>query len=102
MSHQVVFRPTAEEDLFALYRYIADRSGAARAGNYIERIERACLALSNFPERGTRRDDILPGLRTMGFERRVTIAFRVIEQTVEIVTIAYAGRKITGEMLGEQ
>jgi hypothetical protein len=32
----------------------------------------------------------------------VTIAFRVFAQTVEIVAIAYAGRKIVGEMRGEK
>jgi toxin ParE1/3/4 len=35
------------------------------------------MALEHFPERGTKRDDILKGLRTIGFERRVTIGFRV-------------------------
>ncbi|MDA9498953.1 plasmid stabilization protein [Bradyrhizobium sp. CCBAU 11357] len=62
------------------------------AGGYIDRIEKACMALATFPKRGTGRDDLLPGLRTVGFERRVTIAFRVLKSEVEIVTIAYAGR----------
>ncbi len=92
MADKVTFRPAAEADLFALYRYIAGESGAARAGDYVSRIEEACMALATFPKRGTRRDDIAPGLRTIGFERRVTIAFRVLEDVVEIVTIAYAGR----------
>jgi toxin ParE1/3/4 len=56
------------------------------------RIEAACMALAEFPERGTRRDDIAPGLRILGFERRVTIAFRMLRTRVEIVTIAYGGR----------
>jgi plasmid stabilization system protein ParE len=47
---------------------------------YLDRIEEACMALATFPKRGTRRDDILPGLRTIGFERRVTIAFRVLKR----------------------
>lgn len=50
------------------------------------------MALEHFPERGTKRDDILKGLRTIGFERRVTIAFRVLKTRVEIVTVAYGGR----------
>jgi len=74
--------------LVGLYGYIAERSGYRIAGGYIDRIEEACMALATFPKRGTRRDDILPGLRTVRFERRVTIAFRVLK----IVTIAYAGR----------
>lgn len=92
MALKVYFRAQAEADLFALYDYIASTAGATIAGNYIDRIEAACLALASFPERGTRRDDILPGLRTIGFERRATIAFRVLKARVEIVTIAYGGR----------
>jgi toxin ParE1/3/4 len=56
------------------------------------------MDLATFPERGTRRDDILPGLRTIGFERRVTIAFRVLKARVEIVTIAYGGRDFEREL----
>lgn len=92
MAHKVYFRPQAEADLIALYDYIAGQGNTAVAIGYIGRIEAACLELANFPERGTRRDDILPGLRTIGFERRATIAFRVLKTRVEIVTIAYGGR----------
>jgi toxin ParE1/3/4 len=94
------FRPQAEADPIGLYEYIASRSGPAIAIGYIERIEAACMALASFPKRGTCRDDILPGLRTVGFERRVTIAFRVLRTRVEIVTIAYGGREFEGT-LGE-
>ena len=93
MGIKVFFRPQAEADLFALYEYIAHQVGPTIAGDYIDRIEQTCLALGNFPKRGTRRDDILAGLRTIGFERRVTIAFRVLRTRVEIVTIAYGGRQ---------
>jgi toxin ParE1/3/4 len=97
---KVVFRPEAEADLVGLYEYIAERSGYRIAGGYIDRIEEACMALATFPKRGTRRDDILPGLRTIGFERRVTIAFRVLKTRVEIVTIAYAGRNFEDDLQG--
>jgi toxin ParE1/3/4 len=89
---KVYFRQQAEADLLALYEKIASEAGTLIAGNYIDRIEAACMALATFPERGRRRDDILPGLRTIGFERRATIAFRVLKTRVEIVTIAYGGR----------
>jgi len=92
VAHKVYFKPQAEADLVALYDYIASQAGVTVAGRYIDRIEAACLALQNFPERGTRRDDILPDLRTIGFEHRATIAFRVLKTRVEIVTIAYGGR----------
>jgi len=98
MALKVYFRPQAEADLFALYEYIAGQASVMIAGNYIDRIEAACLSLGEFPERGTRRDDILPGLRTIGFERRATIAFRVLKTRVEIVTIAYGGRDFESEL----
>ena len=96
MALRVFFRPQAEADLFEIYECIASRADAAVAIGYIERIEAACMALATFPKRGTRRDDILPGLRTIGFERRVTIAFRVLRTRVEIVAIAYGGRNLEG------
>ena len=46
-----------------------------------------CQRLSTFPERGTRRDDLRPGMRTLGYRRRVTIAFTVTDETVAIVAI---------------
>jgi toxin ParE1/3/4 len=91
-KYEVSFRPQAEADLFGLYRYIAQQSGTAVAGAYVDRIEAACLGLETFPERGTRRDDLRPGLRTMGFERRATIVFQVMDREVIIVRIFYGGR----------
>ena len=91
-SYKVSFRPLAEADLLALYRYIAEEAGLETAGTYIGRIEAACMALEHSPERGTRRDDIRPGLRIIGFERRATIAFQVQAREVVIVRIFYGGQ----------
>ena len=91
---RVKFRPRAEADLFELYDYIAAQSGPDVALGYIDRIEAACKALEIFPERGTQRDDIVPGLRTMGFERRATIVFRVEKKEVTIIRVFYGGRDI--------
>ena len=68
MAREIYFRPEVEADLIRLYEYLAEESGTRIAAGYIERIEAACLALAAFPERGTRRDDLLPGLRTIAFE----------------------------------
>jgi toxin ParE1/3/4 len=40
----------------------------------------------------------LPGVRIIGFEGRVTIAFRALKTRVEIVTIAYGGRDFVREL----
>ena len=98
MANRVVFSRRAERRLTELYDYIAGANSPVVAIGYIRRIRLACLALADFPERGRRRDDILPGLRIIGFERRVTIVFRVLATRVEIVTIAYGGRDFEREL----
>ena len=77
MTREVIFSPEALQDLFELYDYIAADSGATRARGYTDRIVAACLGLVTFPEGGTRRDDLRPGLRTTTFRRRATIAFHI-------------------------
>jgi toxin ParE1/3/4 len=88
----VVFAPEAQDDLFRLSDWIADAAGPDTALSYIERLESYCLAFDLASERGHLRDDIRPGLRIVGFERRVTIAFVVDEATVTILRLFYGGR----------
>ena len=57
-------------------------------------IRNFCDSFVTFPHRGTKRDDLRAGLRLIGFERRVTIAFSVEGDTVVIVRIFYAGRDV--------
>ncbi|WP_343714101.1 type II toxin-antitoxin system RelE/ParE family toxin [Inquilinus sp.] len=100
MKYEVRFRPRAETDLLDLYRYIAAASGRMIAEAYIDRIEAACLSLETFPERGARRDDIRPGLRVMGFERRITIVFQISGDSVTVVRIFYGGRDYERALTG--
>jgi toxin ParE1/3/4 len=89
---KVIFTPLAESQIDALYGRIAEHANENRADTYIGRIVAYCKGLETFPMRGTRRDDLLPGLRTIGFERRVTIAFVVTTDTVLIEGIFYGGQ----------
>jgi len=68
-------RPEPSAIVDSLHEYITGQSSEARADRDIVRIVAFCMGLTTFPLRGQRRDDLLPGLRTIGFERRVTIAF---------------------------
>jgi toxin ParE1/3/4 len=72
---QVIFTPLAERQIDHLHAYITEHSFEERADRYIERILQFCRSLVTFPHRGRRRDAVFPGLRTVGFERRVTVAF---------------------------
>jgi len=81
---RVIFTPLAERHIDSLHEYIATHSGEERADGYVGRIVEFCNSLATFPLRGTQRDDLLPGLRVTGFERRVTIAFVVTAEAVLI------------------
>ena len=91
---QVVFTPLAERQLDSLYEYIATHADPARADSYVDRIVAYCETLQTFPLRGHKREDVMPGLRIIGFERRVTIAFVVTADAVLIEGVLYAGRDI--------
>lgn len=101
MAHKVVFAPEARDDLLKLYLYIADRSGADRAIAYIDRIEAYRRGFVDFPDRGTRRDDLFPGLRIVGFERRLVVAFHIDGRLVTIDRILYGGRDLAAQWQGE-
>ena len=94
MKRVVVLEWEAQEDLIELYEYIAGRSGERVAAGYVERIHAWCDSLETFPERGSHRDDLSPGLRLAGFERRATVAFRVEEQQVTVFRILYGGQSV--------
>lgn len=94
MKFKIVFAPEARDDLHELFDYIAEQDGPQRAMTYIGRIEKVCLSLQTLPNRGTLREDLRPGLRVMGFERRALIAFRVSSDTVAILRILYGGRSV--------
>lgn len=91
-GYRVVFRREAIQQLEELYDYIADAGSPENAARYTEAIVTYCEGLTNFPHRGSARDDIRSGLRTIGYKKRVIIAFAVLDDTVAILGIFYGGR----------
>lgn len=92
MAHEIIFAPEAEAQLVALYRYIAREASPDIADRFVGPIIEQCEKLEEFPNRGTPRDDIRPGLRTLSFRRRVTIAYAVEEDRVTILGLFYGGQ----------
>ena len=94
MKYRVLFSPEAEEQLAALYGYIADAASPDIAATYTEAIVCYCESLHTFPLRGTQRDDIRPGLRITNFKKRMVIAFTVDIQAreVSIIGLFYGGQ----------
>jgi toxin ParE1/3/4 len=93
---EVRFSEEAEEDLVETYVYIAERDGIERAEAVNRRVRAACEKLADFPNRGSPHDELAPGLRSVPFERRATIYYRVTPETVDIMHIAWAGRDAAG------
>jgi toxin ParE1/3/4 len=88
----VEFAPEALEDVQRIYDWIASAAGPETAFSYYSRIERFCRGMAFGAERGHNRSDIRPGLRIVGFQRRITIAFTVTETRVLILRVFYGGR----------
>jgi len=92
MSFRVVFSPEAEEQLAALYGYIAAAASPHIAARYTEAVVSYCESLCTFPVRGIMRDDIRPGLRVTNYKGRAVIAFDVHADQVSIIGIFYGGQ----------
>ena len=92
MRYRVIFSPEAAEQLAALYRYIAEAASPDVAMRYTEAIVSHCESLRDFPQRGTRRDDVRPGLRITNYKKRAVIAFAVDGDLVSIIGVFYGGQ----------
>ncbi len=68
MPYSVFFTPEAQEQLAALYRYIAVAASPEVALRYVNAIVTYCEGLHTFPHRGTCRDDVRPGLRVTNYK----------------------------------
>jgi toxin ParE1/3/4 len=94
MARQVAFSPEAESQLVALRSYIARQASLSVAQRFTDAIVEHCLGLDIFPNRGAPRDDLRPGLRTISFRGRVTIAYAVENDRTTILAILYAGQDL--------
>ncbi|MCE7028218.1 type II toxin-antitoxin system RelE/ParE family toxin [Jiella avicenniae] len=90
----LIFSPEATEHLGTIESYITSRSSVETAANFVNSIIAYCEGLPQFPERGRARNDLRPGLRLVGFRRRVTIAFSVDPEMVIILGVYWGGRDV--------
>ncbi|WP_225087479.1 type II toxin-antitoxin system RelE/ParE family toxin [Pectobacterium colocasium] len=104
MDYRVIFAPEAEEQLAALYRYIAKVASPKTALSYTESIVSYCESLELFPERGNQRSDILPGLRVTNHRKRTLIAFMVEKEkkAVTVLGIWHGGQDYESDLLSDE
>ncbi len=89
---RVAFSERSRQQLLELYDFIADASSTESAHRFTSALNKHCRSLADFPFRAVAHDHIHPGLRTLVFRGRVTIAYSVDADTVTILGIFYAGR----------
>ncbi len=94
MNYFITFDDGAFADLKSIYDYVVENADHDVADAFVGRIESACDRLTIFPNRGTPRDHILPGLRSINFEKRTTIFYSVNGDDVVIVNVLHGGRDI--------
>ncbi|CDZ41865.1 type II toxin-antitoxin system RelE/ParE family toxin [Neorhizobium galegae] len=93
MVRKVLFHPLADADLEAIYNFIANDS-PPRAIAFVRRIKTFSASLATMSERGRNREDLAEGVRTIVFERRVIVAYRLTDNSIVILRIFYAGQNI--------
>ena len=98
MKRTVIFAPEADEQLRSIRRYISSQANPVIAKKFVDSIVERCRHLADWPYLGTPRDQLRPGLRTIGFWRRVTIAYAVEGQTVEVVAVSCGGRNLANHL----
>jgi len=97
----VIFAPQAKTQLLALHHHISEAASPAIAERYTTSLVQYCLSLSTFPHRGTRRDDLRPGLKLLGFRRRVTIVLSLNDRVVTILGVFYGGQDVEAALQAE-
>ena len=98
MTREVFYSPAAYSDFTSIYEWIEPKSSHEVAHAFVMSIFEYCEDLCVFPFRGVSRADLAPGLRIVGFKKRVTIAFVVSDSIVEIHGIFYGGRDVESDM----
>ena len=84
----------AGQHLIDIQNWIAETAGMDTAARIIDDLVARCDTLAEFPNRGTPRDDLYLGLRTIPHRRRFTICYLVKSEEVIVVGIVGAGQDL--------
>lgn len=95
MSFRVALTPAARDDLIGIRDWIAVEAQSYEVADaYVNRIKARIGSLADFPRRGSPRLDLGPNFRSIAFERRRTIIYRVEDEIVRILRVVDASRDL--------
>jgi len=102
---RVCWSDKAEESVLAIGRYIIEQTQSRQRGlAVIAKIEEKCKRYAEFPEGGTARPDLGPGLRCFPVDRLLVI-YRPIEDGIAVILVAHGHkdvRTILEEIFGQK
>ena len=84
----VDWSPEAEQDLLAIWNYVAREASPDVADEQLRSVDRACEALAQWPHSGRARDELFRGVRSIAVEAYV-IFYRVEDSAIEIVRVLH-------------
>ena len=92
-SYTIAYAPEFEDQLDRVEAYIETKSGSeVIAERHTQAIRRYCESLSIAPQRGTRRDDLSPGLRITHYRGSTLLAFYIQGDVVWFVGVFFGGQ----------
>lgn len=88
--------PRAKRDYRSIWLLVAKRDGEERADKLLSRIEAFCRSLREFSDIGTRHDERLPGLRSVGIPglKSAAVLFFVTTDRIVVLRVSYLGQDV--------
>ena len=80
--YTLLISPVAQDDLKNIYRYSLLNWGKSRANGYLEKIQAQLWILTDPPEMGVDRDNILPVMRSLAVESH-TVFYQTDNQQIK-------------------
>jgi len=88
MIMDLVFSPVAKDDLKKIYQYGRLNWGEVHASSYIDRLKTQLWGLTEYPEMGIDRDELLTALRSIVVESHV-VFYRILNQQKDIIRVLH-------------
>lgn len=86
MTLQFRLTQPAIQDIEQIADYIADRAGLAQSEKFLEKLNARFSQLTQFPNLGRQRDEILPGIRSLAVEKYLVL-YMSTGQDIEIFRV---------------
>ena len=84
MTYRIRYHPSVADDI----DWIADYAGASSAAAQLDEVEQMIRNRARNPHKGSRRDEIVPGLRVIPAGRKGIVVFAVDDDLREVLIYA--------------